>query len=107
MSNVLNLSTGERQPVVDRSSVTGIMTVSNSVAVAIKAGASELVGRGILTIVNCSNIPVRLGGADITEDKGYLIYPNEKKIIYFDRSIATSYYGRSTGFNAILEVMEE
>lgn len=85
----------------------GAVTVQSVSAVELKVGASPLSARTQLRVYNPDPVlPVRIGGSDITQKKGYLLEPLETIVIHFDEANSVSIYGRSTGYEVALEVVE-
>jgi hypothetical protein len=48
----------------------------------------------------------RIGGSGITEKVGYLLEPMHEVVISFNNTTAVSVYGRATGAEVKVEVME-
>jgi len=75
--------------------------------VELKAGASALAGRTRLVIKNPSiDTAVRIGGSEITTKRGYLLEPQGTVTIEQNSATAVAVYGRSTGWEVSLEVLE-
>jgi len=86
---------------------TGTVTVQAAAAVELKAGASALSGRTRLVIKNPSiDTAVRIGGSEITTKRGYLLEPQGTVTIEQNSATAVAVYGRSTGWEVSLEVLE-
>lgn len=86
---------------------TGTVTVQAAAAVELKAGASALAGRTRLVIKNPSiDTAVRIGGSAITTKRGYLLEPQGTVTIEQNSATAVAVYGRSTGWEVSLEVLE-
>jgi hypothetical protein len=86
---------------------TGTVTVQAAAAVELKAGASALDGRTRLVIKNPSiDTAVRIGGSEITTKRGYLLEPQGTVTIEQNSATAVAVYGRSTGWEVSLEVLE-
>ncbi|NLZ76756.1 MAG: hypothetical protein GX911_02165 [Spirochaetales bacterium] len=87
--------------------VVGTVTVQSAAAVELKAGASPLSGRTRIVIRNPSvDTAVRIGGSSITTKKGYLLEPQGTLAIKQDSGTPVAIYGRSTGWEVSLEVLE-
>ena len=85
----------------------GTVTVQAAAAVELKAGASALAGRTRLVIKNPSiDTAVRIGGSAITTKRGYLLEPQGTVTIEQNSATAVAVYGRSTGWEVSLEVLE-
>lgn len=85
----------------------GTVTVQAAAAVELKAGASALAGRTRLVIKNPSiDTAVRIGGSTITTKRGYLLEPQGTVTIEQNSATAVAVYGRSTGWEVSLEVLE-
>lgn len=103
----VDMASAGRQRVMDLAPVMGKMTVNSKAAVALKAGSSELSGRSYLKVTNVSDtVPCRIGGSAVTWTLGEQLDPGESREIYFDKTVAISIYGVSTGAEAELLVME-
>lgn len=86
---------------------TGTVTVQAAAAVELKAGASALSGRTRLVIKNPSiDTAVRIGDSAITTKRGYLLEPQGTVTIEQNSATAVAVYGRSTGWEVSLEVLE-
>lgn len=86
---------------------TGTVTVQAAAAVELKAGASPLSGRTRIVIRNPSfDTAVRIGGSSITTKKGYLLEPQGTLAIEQNSGTPVAIYGRSTGWEVSLEVLE-
>lgn len=86
---------------------TGTVTVQAAAAVELKAGASALSGRTRLVIKNPSiDTAVRIGDSEITTKRGYLLEPQGTVTIEQNSATAVAVYGRSTGWEVSLEVLE-
>ena len=86
---------------------TGTVTVQAAAAVELKAGASALSGRTRLVIKNPSiDTAVRIGGSEITTKRGYLLEPQGTVTIEQNSATVVAVYGRSTGWEVSLEVLE-
>ena len=86
---------------------TGTVTVQAAAAVELKAGASALAERTRLVIKNPSiDTAVRIGGSEITTKRGYLLEPQGTVTIEQNSATAVAVYGRSTGWEVSLEVLE-
>ncbi len=85
----------------------GKVTVQSTAAVELKVGGTPLVDRSVITVRNPSQvIAVRVGASAITEKTGYLLEPQETLQISLDSANPVAIYGRSTGYEVSLEVME-
>ena len=85
----------------------GRVTVQSTAAAEIKIGASALASRKFLTIRNPDiAVAVRIGSSGITEKTGYLLDPQETITIPLDETTPVAVYGRSTGYEVSLEVIE-
>lgn len=85
----------------------GKVTVQSTAAVELKVGGSPLTGRATITVKNPDQaIAVRIGASSITEKTGYLLEPQETLQISLDPANPVAIYGRSTGYEVSLEVME-
>lgn len=85
----------------------GTVTVQAAAAVELKAGASALAGRTRLVIKNPSiDTAVRIGDSAITTKRGYLLEPQGTVTIEQNSATAVAVYGRSTGWEVSLEVLE-
>ncbi len=66
-----------------------------------------LASRNRLVIRNLDEVrTARIGASGITEKLGYLLEPLEELLIEFDTSNAVSVYGRATGGELVVEVIE-
>ncbi len=88
--------------------VHGVVTATAGTSVMLKAGTTELSGRGILIIKNISRFQVRIGAssADAIYTKGLPVDPGQTQSISFDPAAPVSVYARSQGGAATLEVTE-
>jgi hypothetical protein len=88
--------------------VHGMVTATSGTSVLLKAGASELEGRGLLILKNLSKFQVKVGAssADAIYTKGLPIDPGQTHTISFDSAVPVSVYARSQGGAATLEVTE-
>lgn len=103
----VDMATKSRQAVIDQVLVTGVMTVTSEGAVALKAGSSELSKRSYLKVRNTSDhIPARVGATGISWKSGQLLDPGECCEFSFDKTVAVSIYGCSTGIDIQLEITE-
>lgn len=85
----------------------GRVTVQSTAAVELKVGGASLAGRSTITVRNPDlAIAVRIGSSAITEKNGYLLDPQEVAEINLDPANPVAIYGRSTGYEVALEVME-
>lgn len=85
----------------------GRVTVQSTAAVELKVGGTSLAGRSTITVRNPDlAIAVRIGSSTITEKSGYLLDPQEIAEISLDPANPVAIYGRSTGYEVALEVME-
>ena len=92
---------------IPQSPAIGIVTVQSTAAVELKVGGSALASRSVLRVRNPDpSIPVRIGGSAITESTVDLLEPFETIEILLDKTVPVSIYGRSTGYEVSLEVME-
>lgn len=88
--------------------VFGTVTATAGTSVLLKAGATELSGRTLMTVKNTSRFLVKYGPTSPSEiyQGGFPIDPGETVSIEFDTSTAVSVYARSQGGAATLEIME-
>lgn len=85
----------------------GKVTVQSTAAVELKVGGTPLTGRSFITVKNPDQaIAVRVGASTITEKIGYLLEPQETLQISLAADNPVAIYGRSTGYEVSLEVME-
>jgi hypothetical protein len=66
-----------------------------------------LASRNRMVVRNLDSVrTARIGGSGITEKAGYLLDPLQELTIIFDTSTAVSVYGRATGAELKVEVIE-
>jgi hypothetical protein len=66
-----------------------------------------LANRNRMVVRNLDSVrTARIGGSGITEKVGYLLEPMQELTILFDTSAAVSVYGRATGAELKVEVIE-
>ena len=92
--------------VVESAPVTGIKTVTSTVA-EVFAGSSRKANRSKLVIRNLHQaIPIRIGGSGITDTIGQSLEPGASVEIDFSPSTAVPIYAVSTAGNVSVEVLE-
>ena len=92
--------------VVESAPVTGIKTVTSTVA-EVFAGSSRKANRSKLIIRNLhQTIPIRIGGSNITDTIGQSLEPGASVEIDFSPSTAVLIYAVSTAGNVSVEVLE-
>lgn len=92
--------------VVESAPVTGIKTVTSTVA-EVFAGSSRKANRSKLVIRNLhQSIPIRIGGSGITDTIGQSLEPGASVEIDFSPSTAVPIYAVSTAGNVSVEVLE-
>ncbi len=85
----------------------GTVTVQSSAAVELKVGAAALASRSRIVVKNPSvDTAVRIGPSGITTKRGYLLEPQGTVTIEQNSATAVAVYGRSTGWEVSLEVLE-
>ena len=85
----------------------GTVTVQSSAAVELKVGSSPLANRSRIVVKNPSiDTAVRIGPSGITTKKGFVLEPMGTVTIEQDPEVAVPIYGRSTGWEVSLEVIE-
>jgi hypothetical protein len=92
--------------VVESAPVTGIKTVTSTVA-EVFAGSSRKANRSKLVIRNLHQaVAIRIGGSNITDTIGQSLEPGASVEIDFSPSTAVSIYAVSTAGNVSVEVLE-